>query len=123
MATDLPDLTATEALHRIRAGKLQPIALMEACLARIADREPVVRAFAWLDPDAARVAARAAQPGALHGLPLGVKDITGYRRHAEQVPGSPIWAGWRPKADAAAVAWAREAGAVVVGKTVTTELR
>ena len=120
MATDLPDLTATEALHRIRAGKLQPIALMEACLARIADREPVVRAFAWLDPDAARAAARAAQPGPLHGLPLGVKDVLDTADMPSEY-GSPIWVGWRPKADAAAVAWARAAGAVVVGKTVTTE--
>ena len=120
MATDLPDLTATEALHRIRAGKLQPIELMEACLARIADREPVVRAFTWLDPDTARAAARAALPGPLHGLPLGVKDVLDTADMPSEY-GSPIWAGWRPKADAAAVAWAREAGAIVVGKTVTTE--
>ena len=61
-----------------------------------------------------------AAPGRLHGIPLGVKDVldtadmpTGYN--------SPIWAGWRPRADAAPVAWARAAGAVVLGKTVTTE--
>ncbi len=68
-------LTATEAARLIRAGRLRPIELMEACLARIAEREPAVRAFAWLDADAARRGATNAQPGALHGLPIGVKDV------------------------------------------------
>ncbi len=120
MAADLHSLTATEAVRRIRAGTLSSVALMEACLARIAAREPTVHAFAWFDADAARAAARAARPGPLHGIPLGVKDVldtadmpSGY--------GSPIWDGWRPRADAAPVAWARAAGAVVIGKTVTTE--
>ena len=47
-------LTATEAVRLIRAGRLRPVELMEACLARIAEREPAVRAFAWFDADAAR---------------------------------------------------------------------
>ena len=74
--------------------------------------------MAFLDPALARSAT--ARPGPLHGLPLGVKDVldtadmpTGYN--------SPIWQGHRPRADAGAVAWARAAGAVVLGKTVTTE--
>ncbi len=118
--TDPAALSATAALERIRAGRLAPAQLMEACLERIAAREPALRAFAHFDADAARRAAAMSRPGALHGLPIGVKDIldtadlpTGY--------GSPIWAGHRPRADAAAVAWARAEGGVVIGKTVTTE--
>lgn len=113
-------LTATEAARQIRNGRLRREELLEACLSRIAERENTVHPFACFDPAAARREATRARPGPLHGLPVGVKDIldtadlpTGY--------GSPIWAGWRPRADAAAVAWARAAGAVVIGKTVTTE--
>jgi Asp-tRNA(Asn)/Glu-tRNA(Gln) amidotransferase A subunit family amidase len=113
-------LTATEAARLIRAGRLRPMELMEACLARIADREPAVRAFAWFDADAAHRGAADARPGALHGLPIGVKDVLDTADMPSEY-GSPIWRGWRPRADAAAVAWARHAGAVVVGKTVTTE--
>jgi Asp-tRNA(Asn)/Glu-tRNA(Gln) amidotransferase A subunit family amidase len=119
----MPDpswLTATEAARLIHDGRLQPTELMEACLARIAEREPEVRAFAWLDPAAARRAAAAAQPGPLHGLPIGVKDIFDTADMPSEY-GSPIWRGWQPRADSAAVAWARAAGAAVVGKTVTTE--
>jgi Asp-tRNA(Asn)/Glu-tRNA(Gln) amidotransferase A subunit family amidase len=113
-------LTATEAARAIAAGRLSPAALMEACLARAAEREAAVRAFAHLDPDQARRGAARAGAGPLRGLPVGVKDVldtadmpTGY--------GSPIWAGFRPRGDAAAVAAARAAGAVAMGKTVTTE--
>lgn len=117
---DPATLTATQARRLIEAGMLRPEALMEACLARIAEREPVVQAFAWFDRMAAARAAATARPGPLHGLPVGVKDVldtadmpSGY--------GSPIWQGWQPKADSAPVAWARTAGAAVIGKTVTTE--
>lgn len=113
-------LTATEAARAIAAGRLSPAELMEACLARATAREGVVHAFVHLDPAAARRAAAGAKPGPLHGIPVGVKDVldtadlpTGY--------GSPIWAGHRPRGDAACVAAARGAGAVVMGKTVTTE--
>lgn len=113
-------LTATEAAALIRSGKLRPEALMEASLARIADREPTVHAFAFLDPSAARTSASTALPGPLHGLPLGVKDVLDTADMPSEY-GSPIWHGWRPRADAAAVAAARAAGAAVIGKTVTTE--
>jgi Asp-tRNA(Asn)/Glu-tRNA(Gln) amidotransferase A subunit family amidase len=113
-------LTATEAARAIAAGRLSPAELMEACLARAAEREPMVNAFVHLDPAQARRGAAKARPGPLHGIPFGVKDVldtadmpTGY--------GSPIWAGWRPRGDSAAVAAARAAGAVIMGKTVTTE--
>jgi Asp-tRNA(Asn)/Glu-tRNA(Gln) amidotransferase A subunit family amidase len=113
-------LSATEALRQMRAGALAPVELLESCLERIAAREGVVHAFVHFDAEAARAALARALPGPLHGLPIGVKDIldvagmpAGY--------GSPIWQGHRPHADAAAVAWARAAGAMVLGKTVTTE--
>ena len=113
-------LTATEAARLMRDGRLRPADLMESCLARIAEREGAVRAFAWFDPAAARRGVAAAPPGKLHGLPIGVKDVLDTADMLSEY-GSPIWRGWQPRADAAAVAWARAAGAVVVGKTVTTE--
>ncbi|MGH7066833.1 MAG: amidase [Acetobacteraceae bacterium] len=119
----MPDpsrLTATVATRLIREGKLRPEALTEACLDRIAGREEKVRAFAWFDAAAARRNAAAAHPGPLSGLPLGVKDVLDTADMPSEY-GSPIWCGWRPRADAASVAWARAAGAVVIGKTVTTE--
>ncbi len=118
--TDPARLTATEAARAIAAGRLTPAALMEACLARAAEREPAIRAFIHLDPAQARRAAAVARPGPLHGIPIAVKDVldtadmpTGY--------GSTAWAGFRPRGDAACVAAARAAGAVMMGKTVTTE--
>jgi Asp-tRNA(Asn)/Glu-tRNA(Gln) amidotransferase A subunit family amidase len=118
--SDPASLTATEAARAIRAGTLRPEALMEACLARIAAREPEVRAFAYLAPDQARRAAMAASAGPLHGLPIGVKDVLDTADMPSEY-GSPIWRGWRPRADCAAVASARAAGGVAIGKTVTTE--
>jgi Asp-tRNA(Asn)/Glu-tRNA(Gln) amidotransferase A subunit family amidase len=118
--TDPAHLTATEAVRHIRAGRLSPVTLMEACLDRIAAREPTIRALAHLDPRTSLRGAAAAPAGPLHGLPFGVKDVfdtadmpTAYN--------SPIYAGHRPRADAAAVAWTRRAGGVLIGKTVTTE--
>ncbi|MGE0224466.1 MAG: amidase [Acetobacteraceae bacterium] len=120
MAADLHRLTATESVRRIRAGTLTPAALMEACLARIAEREPVVRAFAWFDAGKVRRDAASCRPGPLHGIPVGVKDVLDTADMPSQY-GSPIWDGFQPRADSAPVAWARAAGAVVIGKTVTTE--
>jgi len=111
-------LTATEAARSIREGRLTPAALMEACLARIEAREAVVQAMAFFDP----VQARAAKPspGPLHGLPVGVKDVLDTADMPSEY-NSSIWRGHRPQADAACIAWAKAAGAVVLGKTVTTE--
>lgn len=118
--TDTADLTATTALAAIRAGRLSSADLTEACLDRIASREETIRAFAWLDPAQARRAAAAAGQGPLAGIPIGVKDVIDTADLPAQY-GSPAWAGHRPRADAACVAAARAAGAVVIGKTVTTE--
>ena len=121
------ELNAIEALANVAAGRLTAEALTRACLDRIGARDAVVRAFAWLDPERALTEARsrdhagqAGSRGPLHGLPFGVKDII----DTHDMPtsyGSPIHAGHRPTADAACVALAREAGAIMLGKTVTTE--
>ena len=117
---DPADLTATAARARIAAGSLAPAELAEACLARIASREPTVHALAFLDPALARRNAAAARPGALHGIPVGVKDVLDTADMPTEY-NSPIWHGHRPRADAACVAWTRAAGGVVLAKTVTTE--
>lgn len=119
--TDAWRMTATEARAAIAAGRLTPVALMESCLSRIAEREPEVHAFAWHDPAQALAHARLADASRpLGGIPVAVKDVI---ETADQPTGhgSPIWAGFRPRGDAACVAWAKAGGAVVIGKTVTTE--
>ena len=111
-------LTATNAARAIRSGALAPAALMEACLDRLLAREAVVQAMAYVDPAQARAAVP--RPGPLHGLPVGVKDVLDTADMPSEY-NSAIWRGHRPRADAACVAWAKAAGAVVLGKTVTTE--
>jgi Asp-tRNA(Asn)/Glu-tRNA(Gln) amidotransferase A subunit family amidase len=117
---DLCSLTATAAARLIHDGKLRPETLMDAYLDNIARREANILAFVHFDPDEVRRATAAARPGPLHGIPIGIKDVLDTADMPSQY-GSPIWAGWRPRADAACVAWAREAGGVSYGKTVTTE--
>ncbi|MFO1325176.1 MAG: amidase [Burkholderiales bacterium] len=124
MAQAPNELDAVGALAAMATGRLTAEALTRACLDRVAARDAVVRAFAFVDPERALAEARARDraglSGALAGLPFGVKDII----DTHDMPtsyGSPIHAGHRPSADAACVALAREAGAVVLGKTVTTE--
>lgn len=118
-------LSAAEAAAAIAAGTLTSEALTASCLARIAAREPEVRAWAWLDPEAALAQARArdTQPpgGPLHGVPVGVKDIIDTFDMPTEL-GCKAFAQRRPSADAAGVALLRKAGAVILGKTVTTEL-
>jgi len=118
-------LDATTAAALIARRELSAEALLRACLARIAERDGELRAFVCLDVQGALAQARALDAGPLrgplHGLPLGVKDIFDTRDLPTEC-GSPIFAGHRPRVDAAAVALCREAGAVVIGKTVTTEL-
>lgn len=122
MPNDTPNdpcsLTATQASRLVRDEKLRPEALVEAYLDRIAQRDPGVLAFAHFN--AASVRDAATRPGPLQGIPVGVKDVLDTADMPSQY-GSPIWSGWRPKADAACVAWTRAAGGVVAGKTVTTE--
>ena len=120
----LNELGAREAARRLAAREITAEQLARACLERIGEREKTVGAWIHLDPDAVLAQARALDAGPvrgpLHGLPLGVKDII----DTADMPtccGSPIYAGHRPAADAACVALARAAGALIFGKTVTTE--
>jgi len=120
----LNELGAREAARRLAAREITAEALARDCLQRIEEREAVVGAWIHLDPDAVLAQARALDAGPLrgplHGLPIGVKDII----DTADLPtgcGSPIYAGHRPASDAACVALARAAGALVLGKTVTTE--
>jgi len=118
-------LSASEAARLLQRRELGAQALLRDCLEHIEAREPEVRAFVHLDREAALAQARALDAGPvrgpLHGLPLAVKDIFDTHDLPTEM-GSPIFAGNRPRVDAAAVALCREAGALVLGKTVTTEL-
>ena len=117
-------LSALETRARIADGRLTAEAATEALLERVAALEPDIGAWVAVDADGARNAARALdegpERGALHGVALGVKDIFA----AKDLPwrcGSPIWADRVAAFDAASVALARAAGAVILGKTETTE--
>ena len=121
---DLNRLSATAAARKLATREITAQALLADCIERIREREPVVHAWTHLDFDGAMKRARQldAMPatGLLHGLPIAVKDLF----DTFDMPtrsGSPIYEHHRPSADAASVAMMRAAGAVVVGKTVTTE--
>lgn len=125
----LLSLGTVELRDRLASGALDAAEVTEACIARIAAREPEVQAWAWFDPDFARAQARrlddqrkAGRPiGPLHGLPVGLKDII----DTTGIPtenGCALDAGRKPLHDAFVVAALKQAGAVIMGKTVTTEL-
>lgn len=124
MAGPANSLTARESARRIKAGSLTSEELVRACLDRIGVREDTVAAWTHLDPEQAVAEARRrdseAPRGPLHGVPVAIKDVidtadmpTGY--------GSPIYEEHRPSVDAECVAMLRRAGAVILGKTVSTE--
>jgi Asp-tRNA(Asn)/Glu-tRNA(Gln) amidotransferase A subunit family amidase len=127
--TPLDELTAVAAAAAIRKGELSSEELVAACLERIARLEPELGAWAHLDPAHALAQARAADEarregkgtGPLHGVPIGVKDIIDTADQPTE-HGTPVFRGRRPESDAACVAALRAAGAVILGKTVTTEL-
>ena len=121
------ELTAGQALAAMAAGNLTSRALVESCLARIAEREDTVRAWAFLDAglalaqaDAADARRAAGDAGPLNGLPVGIKDIIDTADQPTE-NGSKVCAGRQPDKDATLVRLLREAGAVILGKTVTTE--
>ena len=125
----LADLDADEAAAGIGRGEISSVELVEACLARVSERDDEVQAWAHLDPeyaleqarerDSARQSGQA--PGPLHGVPVGVKDIFD-TRDAPTENGTVLDAGRRPVEDCRVVGLLKEAGAVIMGKTVTTEL-
>ena len=126
--SDPAALSVVEARDAIRAGALSAVALVDACLARIRALDPKVQAWIHVDEAGARTQAslrdeeaRAGKVrGVLHGIPVAVKDIF----DVEGMPttcGAKAWAHTRPVKDASSVQRLRHAGAIVLGKTHTTE--
>ncbi len=118
-------MTAGEATRAMAGKQLVPSELLEACLARIDTAEPRVQGWIHLAREEARMHARLRDAqgagGSLYGIPIGIKDII----EAAGLPmgcGSPIFDNNLSTRDAACVALLKEAGAVSLGKTVTTEL-
>ncbi len=125
----LNKMNAVLAAAAIRAGKITSEELVQSCLDHIEHVEDTVQAWTYLDPDYALQQAREADEkrrqgkdlGPLHGIPVGIKDIF----NTADMPtenGTVLHEGRRPIEDATAVSLLREAGAVILGKTVTTEL-
>ena len=129
MADDaLTKLTATEAMDEIARGTVSIEEYCRACVDRIEGMDADIRAFARFDREHALSQARALQErraerrsmGPLFGIPVAIKDIYDTADYPTEW-GSPIGAGRRCRKDAAAVAKLRAAGAIIVGKSVTTE--
>lgn len=122
-------LSAAELRDRMAEGALRAVELARACLARVEAREPEVQAWAWLDSehvmrqaealDAHRASGQAVGP--LHGLPVGIKDIIDTEGMGTE-NGTVLDAGRVPDRDAVLVTRLKQAGALIMGKTVTTEL-
>lgn len=120
---------ALEAVDAIRSGKVSSEDLVHACLERIAQFDQEIAAWAHLDRELALVQARQADEirrrgkptGPLHGVPVGIKDIIDTFDLPTEC-GTTLYAGRTPSSDASVVSLLREAGAVILGKTVTTEL-
>jgi Asp-tRNA(Asn)/Glu-tRNA(Gln) amidotransferase A subunit family amidase len=117
-------LTAVEASAALAAGAIAAEELARACLGRIAERDPALKAWVYLDADAALRAAReldlTPRRSPLHGIPIGIKDVID-TADMPTAHNSALFAGHRPGQDAAAVATLRAAGALIIGKTATTE--
>ena len=124
----LIDLTAAEIARQVRAGTLSPVEIVEACLKRIDEIDPSVLAWVHVDRNGALQSARELEAearagkfrGPLHGVPVGIKDIIAVAGMTT-TNGSGEFAHERPEADATCVAKLRGAGAVILGKTATTQ--
>ncbi len=121
---DFPNLSLQDLAARLARREVSAETVTRASIARMEEVEPVVRAWQHFDPEQAIAQARRldaqAPKGALHGVPIGVKDLM----DTADMPttyGSPIYARHQPQMDAICVAASRSAGAVIMGKTVTTE--
>ncbi len=122
------DLTVKEASSAIAQGKLSCAGLVRSCLERIDAVEDKIQAWALVDREGALEAANLRDQelrqrqwrGPLHGIPLGIKDIF-YTAGLRTEAGSQSWSGFVPQYDAAAVNRLKEAGAIIMGKTRTTE--
>ncbi len=128
MASRARGVSAAEAAQAVAAGSTSARSLVEACLERVKEEEPRIQAWATIDPDHALAQADAAdafrksgQPvGPLHGLPVGVKDIIDTADYPTAC-GLAAYVDRKPDRDATLVSKLREAGAIILGKTVTTE--
>jgi aspartyl-tRNA(Asn)/glutamyl-tRNA(Gln) amidotransferase subunit A len=126
--TDPSLLTLTEAAAAVRGGNLSPLELVRSCLARIDRFEPEIHAWVTIDREGAlREAALLAEEaraggfrGPLHGIPIGVKDIF-YAAGMRTTAGHAPMADFVPDHDSAVVERLRRAGAIILGKTTTTE--
>ncbi len=123
------ELSASAAVKKIKAGELSSLELTRACLDRITQSDDQLKAWVSVDSDYALAQAekmdeirKSGYPtGALHGVPVGLKDIIDTRDFPTE-RGTPIFADRKPDRDACVVERLREAGAVILGKTATTEL-
>ena len=126
--TELHDLTANQVVDGIAGREFSAVEVVQALLKRIDQLEPELQAWAKLDPEGALAQARRCEvevatgrkPARLAGLPLGIKDVF-YTAGLETVANSPLLVGHVPTEDAGAVAALRADGAIVLGKTVTTQ--
>ena len=122
------ELTVVEAAAQVRERRLSPVTLMESVLSRASAVEPSLKVWVTLDPEAALDAARLSEreldrtgpQGPLHGIPVGIKDIY-YTKGVRTTAGSPILADFVPDYDATTVGLLKKAGAIIMGKTVTTQ--
>lgn len=122
-------LTASEALALCARGKLTSVELVKSCLTQITETDDAINAWVYLDPGAAiaqaedcdRIRKAGLAIGPLHGIPVGLKDIID-TADMPTARGTPIFRGRRSGNDARLVELLRGAGAVIMGKTVTTEL-
>ena len=125
----LSDLSATQAGEKISKGEITSEELVQACLERVEQVDGAIEAWSYLNSDYALDQARkldiirqdGGPIGPLHGIPAGIKDIID-TAHIPTELGTPIHAGRVPFKDAWVVSRLRQAGAVIMGKTVTTEL-
>ena len=123
MIKDSYKLTATEALRAFASGKLTSVELVKSCLGQITATDETIKAWAFLDPDAAlaqaaecdRIRKAGLATGPLHGIPVGLKDIIDTAKMPTQ-RGTPIFAGRQTDDVARLVEHLREAGAVIMGR-------
>jgi aspartyl-tRNA(Asn)/glutamyl-tRNA(Gln) amidotransferase subunit A len=125
---DLNFMPAVALAPMIRTKKISPVEVMQALLRRVEKLEPQLNAFASFDGDRAMAKAREAEAalmgsgpiGPMHGLPVTIKDLAATKDFPTQ-SGSKITAGTRPNADTPFVTRLTDAGAIVIGKTTTSE--
>ena len=120
----LNEISAAQAARQLEARDITSETLVAACLERIACRDEQMSAWAFVDREKALAAARTLdrepRRSRLHGVPFGIKDVIDTADLPSEY-NSPIYRGHQPKADAACVTLLRQAGCVILGKTMTTE--